>query len=170
MPAPDDEHSVAVPSGIARPQIDPSRVDASKVDAASDRPRIDSGVRGAGLRSAFLRYVLLGCGVIFLIVGAIGMVVPMMPGTIFLILAAWCFARSSPRFESWLLTNRYLGPSVARWRETGAIPLPVKLLALSSFVGSFAAAWYAGAPTLVLIFLGALFTVLAIFMVTRPNG
>lgn len=129
----------------------------------------DAALRRPVFRSPFVRYVLIGCGCILTVVGAIGMVVPMMPGTIFLILAAWCFARSSPRFEAWLLHNRYLGPSVARWEATGAIPLPVKLLALTSFVGSFAAAWYFGAPDLVLTGLGALFTVLAIFMITRPN-
>lgn len=113
---------------------------------------------------------LFGFGVLFLIVGAIGMVVPMLPGTVFLILAAWCFARSSPRFEAWLLNHRYLGPSVRRWQETGAIPLPVKLLALTSFVGTWTGSWYFGAPEAVLIGLGILFAALAVFMVTRPNG
>lgn len=120
-------------------------------------------------RSPFVRYVLLGCGCVFTVLGSIGMVVPMLPGTIFLILAAWCFARSSPRFEAWLLHNRYLGPSVARWEETGAIPLAVKLLALSSFVGTWGGAWYFDAPELVLIGLGAVFVALTIFIVTRPN-
>lgn len=113
---------------------------------------------------------LFGVGVLFLIVGAIGMVVPMLPGTVFLILAAWCFARSSPRFEAWLLNHRYLGPSVRRWQETGAIPLPVKLFALMSFVGTWTGSWYFGAPEIVLIGLGILFAALAVFMVTRPNG
>ena len=122
------------------------------------------------LRAALYRQVLFGAGVVFLVVGAIGMVVPMMPGTVFLILAAWCFTRSSPRFEAWLLTNRYLGPSVVRWRETGAIPLVAKLFALSSFVGTFTGSWYFGAPDALLIGLGVLFTALAVFIITRPNA
>lgn len=112
---------------------------------------------------------LFAAGILFLIVGAVGMVVPMLPGTIFLILSAWCFARSSPRFESWLLNHRYLGPSVMRWQQTGAIPLLVKLFALTSFVGTWTGSWYFGAPPFLLWGLGILFVVLAIFMITRPS-
>ncbi|MEP9377983.1 YbaN family protein [Aquabacter sp. CN5-332] len=115
------------------------------------------------------RRTVFATGCLFLILGAIGMVVPMLPGTVFLILAAWCFARTSPRFEAWLVNHRYLGPSVRRWQETGAIPLPVKLLALTSFVGTWTGSWYVGAPSYVLIPLAILFVVLAAFMVTRPS-
>ncbi len=116
------------------------------------------------------RKALFAVGIVFLILGAIGMVVPMLPGTVFLILSAWCFARTSPRFEAWLLNHRYLGPSVRRWQETGAIPLPVKLLALSSFVGTWSGSYYFGAPDFLLIGLGIVFALLAVFIVTRPSG
>ncbi|OYW97117.1 MAG: hypothetical protein B7Z15_23705 [Rhizobiales bacterium 32-66-8] len=112
---------------------------------------------------------LFVAGILFLIIGAIGMVVPMLPGTIFLILSAWCFARSSPKFEHWLLHHRYLGPSVVRWQQTGAIPTLVKLFALTSFVGTWTGSWYFGAPPLVLWGLGIMFAVLAVFMITRPS-
>ncbi|WP_238121897.1 MULTISPECIES: YbaN family protein [unclassified Xanthobacter] len=135
-------------------------------EAPSSRRRMDP----RALRAAFYRQALFAAGVVFLVIGAIGMVVPMLPGTVFLILAAWCFTRSSPRFEAWLLNHRYLGPSVARWRETGAIPPVAKLFALSSFVGTFGGSWYFGAPQGVLIFLGLLFAALAAFIITRPNG
>lgn len=120
-------------------------------------------------RDAIYRKLLFAAGFVFLIVGTIGMVVPMLPGTVFLILAAWCFTRSSPKFEAWLLNHRWLGPGVVRWRETGAIPPMVKLFALASFVGTFTGSWYLGAPTFVLAFLGVLFTLLAVFIATRPN-
>ncbi|GGF71948.1 hypothetical protein GCM10007301_34620 [Azorhizobium oxalatiphilum] len=121
------------------------------------------------LRQVVIRHMLFGFGCVFVTLGAIGMVVPMMPGTIFLILAAWCFARSSPRFEAWLLNHRYLGPSVRRWQETGAIPLFAKVFALASFVGSWFGTRYLGAPVYVLWGLAILFVVLSIYMVTRPN-
>ncbi|BAF87722.1 putative uncharacterized protein [Azorhizobium caulinodans ORS 571] len=124
----------------------------------------------ATFRQILLQRLLFSAGLVFVTIGAIGMVVPMMPGTIFLILAAWCFAKSSPRFEAWMLNNRYLGPSVVRWRETGAIPLIAKLFAFASFIGSWTGAWYFGAPIYVLWGLGLLFAGLAIFMATRPNG
>ncbi|MFG1300264.1 YbaN family protein [Xanthobacter sp. V3C-3] len=121
------------------------------------------------MRAAVYRKLLFGAGLVFLVIGAIGMVVPMLPGTVFLILAAWCFTRSSPRFEAWLLNHRYLGPGVARWRETGAIPPVVKLFALSSFVGTFTGSWYFGAPVPVLAVLGVVFVALAVFVASRPN-
>ena len=115
------------------------------------------------------RHTLFAAGCVFLVIGVIGMVVPMLPGTVFLILAAWCFARTSPRFEAWLLNHRWLGPSVRRWQETGAIPLPVKLFALSSFVGTWTGSWYFGAPEIMLIVLGVVFLALAVFIVSRPS-
>ena len=115
------------------------------------------------------RRVLFAAGLVFLVVGAVGMVVPLLPGTVFLILSAWCFARSSPRFEAWLIQHPQLGPSVRRWRDTGAIPWPVKLLALSSFIGTWTSAWYFGAPNGVVIGLGALFLALTAFIITRPS-
>lgn len=138
---------------------------ASATGPAGDRRRVDP----RAMRAKLYRQVLFAAGVVFLTIGCIGMVVPMMPGTVFLILAAWCFTRSSPRIEAWLLNHRYLGPGVRRWRETGAIPLVAKGFALTSFVGSFGGAWYFGAPDPVLIFLGVLFALLAVFIVTRPN-
>ncbi|OYX86916.1 MAG: hypothetical protein B7Y84_13300 [Azorhizobium sp. 32-67-21] len=56
-----------------------------------------------------------------------------------------------------------------RWQETGAIPLPVKLLALSSFVGTWTGSWYFGAPEIMLIGLGVAFLALAVFIVSRPS-
>ncbi len=132
------------------------------------RPRAAELTRRLGGR--LYRQFLFSAGVIFVVVGAIGMVVPMMPGTVFLILAAWCFTRSSPRFEHWLLTNRYLGPSVVQWRETGSIPIFAKAFAVASFVGSLTLSWLLGAPDFVLAGLAVLFVGLSIFIVSRPNA
>lgn len=124
---------------------------------------------GRWTRAAIYHQLLFAAGIVFLVIGAIGMVMPMLPGTVFLILAAWCFARSSPKFEAWLINHRYLGPGVARWRATGAVPPVVKLFALSSFVGTFTGTWYFGAPTWLLALLGVVFILLALFIATRPN-
>lgn len=124
----------------------------------------------AMFRQLVVQRMIFAVGVVCLVLGAIGMVVPMMPATVFLIGAAWCFARTSPRFEAWLLANRYLGPSVVRWQQTGAIPLVVKAFSLMSFAGSFGAAWYVGTPVPVLWALGVFFAALAAFIVTRPSA
>ncbi|MGQ3675768.1 YbaN family protein [Xanthobacter sp. TB0139] len=139
---------------------------ASARDEAANSPELKNRRRW---HSALYRQVLFAAGIIFVMIGAIGLVVPMMPGTIFLILAAWCFARSSPRFETWLLTHRHLGPSVVRWRESGAIPPIAKMFAIGSFVVTLGSSWLLGAPNMVLGGLALLFAGLTIYIGSRPN-
>lgn len=58
------------------------------------------------------------------------MVLPVLPTTPFLLVAAACFARSSPRFYDWLLSNRIFGPLIRDWREHRCIPLRAKIMAV----------------------------------------
>lgn len=71
-----------------------------------------------------LAFLALGFGALAL--GIIGIVVPLLPTTPFLILAAAAFARSSPRLEAWLLAHPRLGPGLRAWRARRAIPRPAK--------------------------------------------
>ncbi len=64
-------------------------------------------------------WLVLGLG--FVALGIIGAFLPLMPTTIFLILAAGCFARSSTRLETWLLDHPRFGPGLRAWRASGAI-------------------------------------------------
>ena len=64
-------------------------------------------------------------------VGAIGIVVPGLPTTVFFIIAAWCFGRSSPRFERWVLDLPRIGPMVRGYREGLGMPRRAKVAALS---------------------------------------
>ena len=64
-------------------------------------------------------------------VGAVGIVVPGLPTTIFFIGAAWCFGRSSPRFERWVLDLPRIGPMVRSYREGLGMPRRAKVAALS---------------------------------------
>jgi len=68
-------------------------------------------------KNLILRYLLITAGCSFVLLGVIGLFVPMMPGVVFLILAAWCFARSSERFHAALLNHRYLGPQIHSWQS-----------------------------------------------------
>ena len=64
--------------------------------------------------------------------GVVGVFVPGMPTTEFVLAASYLFARSSPRLERWLESNRWFGPSLRRFRETRGMPRQAKLIALAS--------------------------------------
>ena len=86
--------------------------------------------------SRLMRGIYLTVGFAALILGAVGVVVPVLPTTPFVLLAAACFARSSRRFHDMLLANRIAGPIIREWVEYRSIPRRVKrwvylLLALS---------------------------------------
>lgn len=91
-----------------------------------------------------LRWLLVGCGFVLTAIAVIGIVVPVLPTTPLLILAAACFARSSPRFHRWLLGTRLFGPLIREWEETGSIPLGAKIWALSlmALVGGGSIVWF----------------------------
>lgn len=82
------------------------------------------------------RTIYLICGFLALGLGAIGVFLPLLPTVPFMILAAFCFARSSPALEARLLNHRHFGPHIRRWRERGAISRRGKKAALVAFAFS----------------------------------
>lgn len=66
-----------------------------------------------------------------------GLVLPLVPTTPFLLLAAACFVRSSPRFHRWLLSNRSFGPLLEQWRRERTIPRAAKIKAYVVVILSF---------------------------------
>ena len=115
------------------------------------------------------RLALKLLGAVLTVIGAAGLILPLLPGTPILILAAACFARSSPRLEAWLLNHRWLGPGVRRWRERGAISLRSKIIALSAMALSAFLVVNSGAPGWAKIISFALMGAGALFVSTRPN-
>lgn len=92
-----------------------------------------AGLAGVGGRIAVkqgTRIALVVIGTIALALGVIGIVVPVLPTTPFLLLAAACYARSSERLHRWLMNNRYLGEPIRNYRDSRAVKLHVKVYAL----------------------------------------
>jgi len=73
----------------------------------------------------------LTAGIICLVLGTIGMVLPILPTTPFLLAAAACFCKSSPRMYNWLLNNKYFGEYIKNYKEGKGLPLKTKITALT---------------------------------------
>ncbi|HEB93358.1 MAG TPA: DUF454 domain-containing protein [Gammaproteobacteria bacterium] len=80
------------------------------------------------------KFILISLGFLFVALGGLGLVLPVMPTTPFLLLAAACFARSSPRFHDWLLNIHVFGSLIKNWQETRSIPKKTKLVAIFSII------------------------------------
>lgn len=90
----------------------------------------------------WVRKAWLAAGVLALATGMVGIVLPLLPTTPFVLLAAWCFARGSPRWERWLLRHPRFGPMVRAWRARRVIPLRAKQLAWAMMALGSAWSWW----------------------------
>jgi hypothetical protein len=78
---------------------------------------------------ALKRFVFFFLGLLAVVLSILGAVLPLLPTAPFVLLAAWCFSKSSPKFEAWLLRHPRMGPFIVNWRERRVVPLRAKQLA-----------------------------------------
>lgn len=88
------------------------------------------------------RLLLLSLGWLAIALGTLGIVLPLLPTTPFMLLAAWCFARSSPRFHHWLMWRSPFGRYLRHWQQHRAMPPGSKGRAIALIVMSFALSLY----------------------------
>lgn len=122
--------------------------------------------------SPFIRALLWSGGVIALILGIIGIFLPGLPTTPFILLTAACFVRASPRAYSWLLNHHLFGPSLRDWEKHHSIPRRAKIIALSMMAISVSTSlWYfSGRPWIqITIFLAAAIGAFVISRVPTRN-
>jgi len=84
-----------------------------------------------------LRWIYFAAGWICFGLGVAGALLPLMPGTPFMLLALWAFARSSKRFHHWLYNHRLFGAPLRRWHTDRVVPLSVKIVAYLSMLATF---------------------------------
>ena len=87
--------------------------------------------------SPVARYVFMAIGFFFVGLGAIGVFLPVLPTTPFLILAVMAFSRSSQKFHDWLYTHRVFGPYIRAWNQHRVIPVQAKFLAVTFMFGGW---------------------------------
>lgn len=117
------------------------------------------------------RTFFLMLGLVFTALGVVGAFLPLMPTTVFLILAAGCFARSSPRLEAWLMDHAQFGPTLRAWRERGAIPRPAKVMACAGMAFGFVVFFLTAHPQVWLaLTVAAALAACAVFVVSRPSA
>ncbi|WP_102958016.1 YbaN family protein [Mangrovicella endophytica] len=131
-------------------------------------PDQDDSYRSQPVRG--VRWIYTALGLVLTGIGIVGAFVPLLPTTIFLILAASCFARSSPRLERWLLDHPRFGPGLRAWRNEGAVSRRAKIMAcigMSVGYGLFALGSRPGpllAAAVAVFMLGS-----AAYVVSRPE-
>lgn len=104
-----------------------------------------------------------GCGIA-------GAVLPLVPTTPFLLLAAFAFAKSSPRLHAWLTTHPQFGPLIGNWQQHRAIGRGAKRAALVFMVLALSLSWLLAVPSWVLVVQAIVLAGVATFILSRPGG
>ena len=116
------------------------------------------------------KWLLLGLGWLNVAFGVVGAFLPVMPTTIFLIIALWCFSKSSPRLANWLYTHPKFGRVLQDWHTYRVVPLHAKAMATILMLTSLALVYFsnAGSHLLVSVLAAAIAVVLA-YLLSRPH-
>lgn len=148
-----DAASAEAEARAARSDVRRGAPGAAAADAAANgaprtrapRPFVDYRDEMRIHRNPALRGAYVAAGLTAVGLGALGYVLPGLPGTVFFLLAAWFFAQSSPRFYNWLMNHRLFGPLIRDYRAGKGVPLWVKVYAPAMIVlFSGASATYLG--------------------------
>ena len=116
------------------------------------------------LRAAYLAIGLLCVGL-----GVLGVFLPVLPTTPFLLISLWAFSRSSVRLERWLLEHKRFGPRLLAWRLHRVIPLPAKLAAWGSMVASLTLMIVTGRSLIAIAGAASVMAIGATYVASRPS-
>jgi len=114
------------------------------------------------------RFIWLLAGLAAVVIGAIGVVLPLLPTTPFLLVAAFAFARSSKRLNSWLRQHRAFGPLINNWHRDGSIDRKAKRTAIIVIFATPLITWLLDAPLWIVACQIVVLSGAAIFILTRP--
>ncbi len=115
------------------------------------------------------RIVLLVVGLISLVLGGIGIFLPLLPTTPFILVAAFAFANSSEKLHRWLLDHNVFGPLIDNWRRHRAISRTAKAMSVASMVAILVISWFLGVAPLVVAVQALILGCVAAYILTRPS-
>lgn len=116
-----------------------------------------------------MRILWIFLGLLCLAIGVVGIVVPLLPTVPLILLAAFCFARSSERLHSWLISHPRFGPMIDDWHSRGAISPRVKRISTISVLAVIGISIAMDLRLLILIIQAVTLGCVMIFIWTRPD-
>ena len=114
------------------------------------------------------RAAWLSIGILSLALGALGVILPLLPTTPFILVAAFAFAQSSDRLHRWLVEHNIFGSLIANWRRYGAISRSAKITSVFSMGVILLISFAVRAPAIVIIVQVLVLGACAVFIVSRP--
>ncbi len=114
------------------------------------------------------RLTLILIGLTSLAIGAVGIFVPLLPTTPFVLVSAIAFANSSERLHQWLLDHNIFGPLIMDWREHGAISRSTKIVSILSMAAVVIISLLLAVPTHIVVIQAVVLSISASFILTRP--
>ncbi len=117
-----------------------------------------------------MKILWITLGITSLFLGLIGILLPLLPTTPFLLLSAFSFSRSSERLHSWLVNHRHLGTPIRNWQESGSISRPAKVLALCVIAATFLTSLLFGVREVIIVIQAIVLGIVSVFIITRPEN
>ncbi|MCH8134660.1 MAG: YbaN family protein [Proteobacteria bacterium] len=115
-----------------------------------------------------IRVFWLVVGILALALGGLGVVLPLLPTTPFVLVAAFAFANSSDTLHQWLLDHKIFGPLIANWQRYGAISGPTKVLSLLSMLAVLVISLVMAVPAFVIAVQALVVGACSLFIISRP--
>lgn len=115
-----------------------------------------------------IRVFWLVVGILALALGGLGVILPLLPTTPFVLVAAFAFANSSDTLHQWLLDHNIFGPLIANWQRYGAISRSAKVLSLLSMVALLVISLVMGVPAFVIAVQALVVGACSLFIISRP--
>lgn len=116
------------------------------------------------------KYLWMSVGFLSLGMAYIGVILPGIPFSIFLVFAAYCFAQSSPRMHAWLYNHKYFGPFLTNWVEKKVFPTWAKYMMIGMMSSSLAILWFTTGNTIAVTWSGSFMFLVAVWAWRFPGN